>query len=134
MTENETTQTEIAVPFTEHLRETFAYAAKKNDSSSRCAQRTMLETCETDDDVLELLDYLVVDAGVHPANILGDIKRRSHETFAYSMHTCVQRHREWQELNARTDAIEHCLEAAAEERPAVGELTFVAPVFKEAVA
>lgn len=134
MTENETTQTEIAVPFTGHLRGTFAYAASRSDSFSRGTQRDMLEACETDDDVLELLDYLVVDAGVHPANILGDIKRRTHETFAYSMHACVQRHREWQELNARTDDIEHRLEAAAEERPAVGELLFVAPEFKEAVA
>lgn len=47
------------IPFTEHLRQSFDYGRRKKDVSSRHVQLEMLDACISDEDRLELLDYLI---------------------------------------------------------------------------
>lgn len=74
-------QTGEIVPPQTRLRDAFDYVLDKGYiASDRIVQRNMLDACESDEDVLELLDFLLNSAEVKLAMIIIDIKCKSNET------------------------------------------------------
>lgn len=92
------------IPPKTSLRKEFDTVVGQKSCSEPEVQRELLEHCRTyehddftvidEDDLLELLDYLVVEKDVHVRDVIAKVRCATAETRAHALHLIIELHRE----------------------------------------